>query len=638
MKGSTIKEFLPYTFLRDTLKQRQVQLNLNLEKDQTLPSSDRWHSARKLFRIGREVPRRPLYLGFVAMVLAAILDGAGIGLMIPFLQLLLNDSQSFHLPSLPFLQAIGPWITQQPKGILLALFSVVLLISVLLKSIFSYLAEDGTTIYTQNMISLFRKRLYERYLHAPIAFFDNEKIGTLSNMLGEVNNISILLSWVIGLVISISILTAYIATMLWVSWQLTVLIVLLIAGVGLGLSQLLGKIKPLGQAEYKAREAMHVRFLDTLSGVRIVQSYATQEFELKHFNQLCEAIKDRTILSLKKLRRIDPITEVATMTVALLILVCGYNLLIAKGLLGTSELLAFMLALVKILPVSKRINAARGAIQQFSPSVAMVAHTLSSTQAEPPLSGTLKFTRLHKGISFRNVSFAYNKRAKVIENFNLEVPYGQTVALVGASGAGKSTLAVLVPRFYDVTSGSIEIDDHDIRDYDLSSLRQHIGTVSQDTYIFNTSIRENIAYGLENVSDKQVVEAAHLANADDFIRQLTQGYDTLVGDRGVQLSGGQRQRISIARAILRDPDILILDEATSALDSQSERLVQEALERLRQNRTVLVIAHRLSTIRNADCIIVMEKGRIIESGTHEELLNHKGMYWSFHNVQSVPMS
>ncbi len=618
------------------MKRKHFQSN-HPEADQK-QSSDRWRNVKRLVQISKEVPRKPLYLGVVCMILAALLDGAGIGLTIPFLQVLLNDGTSFHLPALPFLPDRGQWITQQPKGILLALFSVILLISVALKSLFGYLAEDGTTLYTQNIISLFRKRLYEKYLHAPIAFFDTEKMGTLSNMLGEVNNINILLSWVIGLAISITILAAYIATMVLVSWQLTILIILLIGAVGLGLSRLLNKLKPLGRAEYEAREALQIRFLDTLSGVRIVQSYATQNFELRRFNHLCDVVRDRTVLSLKKMRLIDPLTELATMTVALLILVCSYNLLIAKGLLGTSELLAFMLALIKILPVSKRINSGRGAIQQFSPALAAVINTLSSERSAAPTSGSHPLTHLQKGITFRHVSFSYNDRTPVLENLNLEIPCGKTVALVGSSGAGKSTIAVLVPRFYDVTSGSIEIDGRDIREYDLNSLRQRIGTVSQDTYIFNTSIRENIAYGLENISDDRVVEAARLANAHDFIQQLPRGYDTLVGDRGVQLSGGQRQRISIARAILRDPDILILDEATSALDSQSERLVQEALERLRQNRTVLVIAHRLSTIRSADCIVVMEKGRIIESGRHEQLLKNKGTYWSFHNVQSVPVS
>lgn len=601
-------------------------------------SSDRWRNVKQLIHISGEVPRKPLYLGIVCMILAALLDGAGIGLTIPFLQVLLNGNASFHLPTLPFLAGIDQWITQQPKSILLALFSTILVVSLALKSLFSYWAEDGTTIYTQDIISLFRKRLYEKYLHAPIAFFDNEKLGTLSNMLGEVNNISILLSWVIGLTISITILAAYIATMVLVSWQLTLLIILLIGAVSLGLSRLLTRLKSLGRAEYEAREALHIRFLDTLSGVRIVQSYATQNFELKRFSYLCDVVRDRTILSSKRMRLIDPLTELATMTVALLILVLSYSLLISRGLLETSQLLAFMLALIKILPVSKRINAGRGAIQQFSPSLAVVLNTLSSQRSTAPLSGTYPLTHLKKGIAFRNVSFAYNDRTPVLENLNLEIPCGKTVALVGSSGAGKSTIAVLVPRFYDVTSGSIEIDGRDIREYDLNSLRQRIGTVSQETYIFNCSIRENIAYGLERVNYERIVEAARLANADEFIQQLPRGYETLVGDRGVQLSGGQRQRISIARAILRNPDILILDEATSALDSQSERLVQEALERLRQNRTVLVIAHRLSTIRSADCIVVMEKGRIIESGRHEQLLKNKGTYWSFHNVQSAPVS
>lgn len=569
------------------------------------------------------------------MVLSALLDGAGIGLTIPFLQLLLSEGSKIHLPAVPYLQDLELWLNSLSKGLLLAFFSLVLLMSLLLKTLFGYLAEQGTAVYIHDVLSVFRKRLYEKYIYAPISFFDNEKMGTLTNMLAEIGNISILLSWVIGLLISSTILVAYIVTMVLVSWQLTLLIIVLVGGVGLGLTRMLIIVKPLGQAEYEAREALQVKFLDTLAGVRIVQSYATQNFELKRFYQLCDDVRDRTLNSLKKLRLIDPLTELATMTVALLILVCSYNFLIVKGLLSTSELLAFMLALIKILPVSKRINSARGAIQQFTPSLDVVAGTLLSKKIEAPESGTRKLGSLKKGISFKNVSFSYNNRVNVIEDFNLEIEHGQTVALVGYSGAGKSTISVLVPRFYDVTEGSIEIDNINIREYDLTSLRERIGTVSQDTYIFNTTIRENIAYGLENISDAQVVEAAQLANADEFILQLSSGYSTLVGDRGVQLSGGQRQRISIARAILRDPDILILDEATSALDSQSERLVQEALERLRQNRTVLVIAHRLSTIRNADCIVVMEKGRIVESGSHDQLLDKKGIYWSFHDVQSV---
>jgi ABC-type multidrug transport system fused ATPase/permease subunit len=299
-------------------------------------------------------------------------------------------------------------------------------------------------------------------------------------------------------------------------------------------------------------------------------------------------------------------------------------------------LMAFMLALIKIIPVTKRINVARGAISQYLPSLSTVSQMMYSERCKPLKTGSLRFPRLRESIVFDRVSFAYDSRALVLKDFSLEIPYGKTVALVGSSGAGKSTVAVLVPRFYDVTSGSIYIDGEDIRNYDITSLRQRIGIVSQDTYVFNASIRDNIAYGTENSSYEEIVEAAKLANADEFIQQLPFGYDTLVGDRGVQLSGGQRQRLSISRAILRDPDILILDEATSALDSQSERLVQEALERLRQNRTVIVIAHRLSTIRNADCIVVMQEGKIVEKGSHQQLLSNQGIYWSFNTVQSLP--
>lgn len=620
------------------MKRKKLQWGRRSPKDRKPRWGDRWQSGKRLLHMGLEIPRQQLYLGLVAMVLAALLDGLGIGLTIPFLRLLLNEGGNVHLPAIPILQGINLWLAAQPKPTLIGLFALLILSALALKSGFSYMAEVLTGIYREEAVALFRKRLYEKYLRAPIAFFDNEKLGTLSNTLAEVISINILLSWCFALLINLVILTAYLTTMLLVSWQLMLLIVGLIGSVGFGLSQLLRKIKQVGKAEVIARSEMNVRVLDTLSGVRVVKSYASEDFELRRFEQLSNTVRDTAKSSFRKVGLLDPITEFSTMAMAMIVLVGSYALLISRGLLNTSELLAFMLALIKIVPVSKRINAARGAIQQYLPSLSTVSKMLFAPEVTPLQSGLRQFSHLRQGIVFRDVSFAYNNRNTVLEDFNLEVPYGKTIALVGASGAGKSTVGVLVPRFYDVTRGTIEIDGADIRDYDLTSLRQRIGIVSQDTYIFNTSIRHNIAYGLDDASHERVAEAARLANAEEFIQHLPEGYETLVGDRGVQLSGGQRQRLSIARAILRDPDILILDEATSALDSQSERLVQEALERLRQNRTVIVIAHRLSTIRNADCIVVMQKGRIIEMGKHHQLLKNQGTYWSFHNVQSVSVS
>ncbi len=572
------------------------------------------------------------------MISAALLDGAGIGLTIPFLRLLLNEGLSFPTHGLPYLSEISAWMALQSKSTLLIIFGLILLGSLALKSFFGYWAEVLTTFYREDVVAVFRESLYKTFIFAPTSFFDKEKLGTLSNIMNETIHINILIAFVISLATSIFILFAYLCTLILVSWQLTVLIVVLISAIGFGLTRLLGRIKKVGVAVVNARHDLNVLTLDTLAGVRVVKSYTTENYELTRFQKISRTVRDTNGIVARKVVLLEPVTEFLTMAVAMLILIISYVLLISKGLLSTSALMAFMLALIKIIPVTKRINSARGAISQYTPSLATVAQMLRSDRCKPLQSGSLQLPRLKEGISFQNVSFAYDNRSTVLKDFSLDIPCGETVALVGSSGAGKSTVAVLVPRFYDVTSGKICIDGNDICNYDLESLRQRIGIVSQDTYVFNASVRDNIAYGTSNLSEAEVFEAARLANAHEFIQQLPLGYDTLVGDRGVQLSGGQRQRLSIARAILRDPDILILDEATSALDSQSERLVQEALERLRKNRTVIVIAHRLSTIRNADCIVVMQEGKIIEKGKHNELLNRKGTYWSFHNVQSLTVS
>ena len=591
----------------------------------------------RLVQVGMNVPRQRLYVGMIAMILAALLDGLSIGLTIPFLRLLLNEGNGFHLAA-GILPGVNLWVSQQPKATLIGLLVLTMLVSLALKSYFSYMAEVLTSVYREKLIALFRMRLYEKYINAPIAFFDNQKLGTLSSTLGEVISINIMLSFLISLITAGFILMAYLGTMVLVSWQLTLLIVLLIGSVGLGLNQLLHRIRKFGKAVVNARHDLNIRILDTLAGIRVVKSYAAERYELDRFERISNEVTDTSILVAKKVGLVEPLTEFSTMAVAMVILMVSYVLLISRGLLSTSELMAFMLTLIKVVPVTKRINTARGAIHQYLPSVSIVCEALFSRQSEQPQSGLRNFSHLREGVHFRKVSFGYNDRTTILKNIDLDIPCGQTIALVGSSGAGKSTVAALLPRFYDVTRGTIYIDGEDIRNYDVASLRRQFGIVSQDTYIFNASIRDNIAYGLETVSDDAILKAASLANADEFIQQLPRGYNTLIGDRGVQLSGGQRQRLSIARAILRDPEILILDEATSALDSHSERLVQDAIERLRQNRTVIVIAHRLSTIRNADWIVVMHNGEIVEAGTHDQLLNNRGIYWSFHNVQSIPLS
>lgn len=598
----------------------------------------RFRRLDKLIAVVREVPRRNLSLGLTAMILSSLLDGVGIGLMIPFLRLLLNERGAFRLPQMALTEGLNLWLSQQAPSVLLGLFALILMGTLVLKGYFYYLSQVLTSYYREALVARVKKQLYKIYINSPIAFFDNVQLGkVISTLQGEVLDLNKMLTYFFTGLTNLLILLTYLGTLLLVSWKLTLLTTFLISGVALGLTYILKRIKKTGSEVLAAKRAMGARVLDTLGGIRIVKSYAAESFELNRFNKICQDTMDASNSLARKRSLIDPLTELATLAAAMVILISSYTSLISRGLLSTSELLVFMLVLIRIIPVTKKINNARGTLQETRPALGKIAEALRLQEQYPMPSGGQEFTGLCESIIFRNVYFSYDGRSKVLNGLQLEIPKGKTIALVGASGAGKSTVAALIPRFYDVTQGIIELDGQDIRNYNAISLRQHIGIVSQDTYIFNDSILENIAYGLEGVSRSRIVEAAHLANAHHFIIQLSDGYDTLVGDRGARLSGGQRQRISIARAMLRDPEILILDEATSALDSQSEHLVQEALERLRQNRTVIIIAHRLATVRNADCIIVMEKGRVLEQGQHEQLLAKRGLYWSYHNLQSLPV-
>ena len=591
----------------------------------------------KLLEVSEGVPRKTLYIGLTLTLAGSLLDGVGIGLMIPFLKVLTNEGEPFQLPAMALTEGLNLWLSQQDNVVLIGIFAFTLIASLTLKAYLFYTAQCLVVLYQESFIANLRERLYQTYLDVPIRFFDSAQMGKItSTMLNETINISVMFSFLFSGITSILILLAYLTTLFIVSWKLTVIIIALIGIVGLGLTSLLKSIKESGHFFLEANRDMSAHVLDTLTGIRIVKTYGAEAFESGNFRVICRRVERLANEIIRKQNLIDPVTEWTTLVMAMVILVASYAMLVANGFLSSAELLTFMLVLIKLIPVIKKINACGGYIQGNLATVDKIVEGLELEDKYSVVNGNVPFPGLKKGIVFYDVRFSYNDKDEVLRGFNLEIPKGKTVALVGSSGAGKSTLASLVPRLYDISSGVIEIDGQDIRNFELASLRQHIGIVSQDTYIFNNSIRDNIAYGLKDVSDEQVMEAARLANAHEFISALPNGYNTKVGDRGVQLSGGQRQRVSIARAILRDPEILILDEATSALDSQSEHLVQDAIERLRQNRTVIVIAHRLSTIRNADRIVVLDQGQVVESGEHNELLRQKGAYWSFHALQAMP--
>ena len=331
---------------------------------------------------------------------------------------------------------------------------------------------------------------------------------------------------------------------------------------------------------------------------------------------------------------IAPVSEIMGITAILLIVFLSRTLFANEMTSLSAVLLTYLLVLLRLLPFISQLNTLRSSFASTATSVEIVTDFLRWDNKPLMGNGDIPYTKLEKGIHFNHISFSYPGHEKlVLEDVDLYLPHGTTLALVGSSGAGKSTLADLLPRFYDPTSGCITLDGKDIREFNLKSLRTAMGIVSQDTFLFNDSVRTNITYGRPEATEEELLAAAKLANAYEFINKLPQGFDTLIGDRGVMLSGGQRQRLAIARALLQDPEILILDEATSALDTVSERLVQNALDNLSRDRTTMVIAHRLSTVQKADRIAVLDLGRVVEVGTHEELLQKGGYYSRLYSMQ-----
>jgi subfamily B ATP-binding cassette protein MsbA len=313
--------------------------------------------------------------------------------------------------------------------------------------------------------------------------------------------------------------------------------------------------------------------------------------------------------------------------------VVAFNLFVVDGVLRAASLLTFMFVLFRMMPLVSQVNGAREQFSRFQGSLHNIKELLKREDKPYLSNGTIQFSGLKRSIDFESVDFGYDATELVLCNITLSIKKGETTALVGASGAGKSTLVDLIPRFHDPTEGEILIDGINLQEFDLKSLRHRMAVVSQDTFIFNNTVGYNLAYGLEGVPEEAIWEAAQLANASQFIQDLPEQLDTLLGDRGVRLSGGQRQRIAIARALLRNPEILILDEATSALDSVSEQLIQASLEKLAVGRTVIAIAHRLSTIERADKVVVLEAGRIVEQGTYPELIAQRGKLWEYHQAQ-----
>ncbi|HRP69033.1 MAG TPA: ABC transporter ATP-binding protein [Turneriella sp.] len=480
-----------------------------------------------------------------------------------------------------------------------------------------------------------RRALYTSMMRLPLSYFVREKTGVLmSRIINDVTTLSEATS--IELRLSINnffIIVTHIIILLIINAKLLMITAIGVPLILLPVSYFSRKIRYITRTEQTGLADLNGHLQEVISGIRVIraftmESYQTKGFEVINHNLYLQNFRNRVSHQLG-----PALVELATSVIVVGLIVYGGNLIIG-GEMTSGSFFTFLFTLMILLRPIKQMATWFNLVQRAVASGERIFEIIDmKSEIEDP-QNPKELPLLKKEIEFSHVGFRYPGTEKqVLRNIHFKAPIGSTVALVGHSGAGKSTLADLTLRFYDATEGSILFDGIDIRDVKIETLRNKVGMVTQDIFLFNGTVKENISYGRTDISDKDIAEAAKMAYADDFIRLLPQGYDTIVGERGLMLSGGQRQRLSIARALLKNPEVLILDEATSALDTQSERLVQRALEKLMKNRTTFVIAHRLSTIYNADLILVLKDGRIVERGTHQALLKKKGYYKKLFDMQ-----
>ena len=483
-----------------------------------------------------------------------------------------------------------------------------------------------------------RVMVYSKVMHLPLGFFSEERKGDIiARMSGDVGEIENSITSSLDMLLKNPILILlYFSTLIVTSWQLTLFTVLVLPGMGWLMGKVGKKLKRKSlEAQGKWSDTMS-QLEETLGGLRIIKAFIAEDKMVDRFKQCSDELRDATNKVAIRQSLAHPMSEFLGTLLIVLVLWFGGLLILGDGTsMEASTFIFYMVILYSIINPLKDFAKAGYNIPKGLASMERVDKIL---KAENPIKEPVNPLPLHgmnDRIEFKDLSFSYDGKREVLKHVNLMVPKGQTIALVGQSGSGKSTLVDLLPRYHDVQLGEITIDGVNIKNFRIHDLRALIGNVNQEAILFNDTFFNNIAFGVENATMEQVIEAAKIANAHDFIMETELGYQTNIGDRGGKLSGGQRQRISIARAILKNPPILILDEATSALDTESERLVQEALERLMKTRTTIAIAHRLSTIKNADEICVLYEGEIVERGKHEELLEKNGYYKRLNDMQSL---
>ena len=579
-----------------------------------------------------------MVITIVANLIAALLDGFSIALLIPFLNIL------FHQPATAIPNgmvaklinaAIGGRIIPGDEMRSLRNVIIVVLIAVVLKNLLVWIAGQFGATLQEYVTRDLRNSVYRHLAHLPLGYFTQMKAGQiLSRVINDTFETRLILTQIVTQSLqSASLVIVYIAILFSISWQLSLIALVILPLLGFSLQPMLKKLRKGNLRRGNVHGEMTSVLQETISGIRLVKASGTESYEEARF---ADGSNKYALSSLKMTRLAlvaPPVTEIIGTLIAVLILWIGAWQVLRNGTMTGATLLAFLTLVLRLLQPLKQLSQMRTTAQSSLASAERLFEILDSPAEFQRDRGTRDAAKFDHELKFEDVSFSYGD-APVLSNVDFSAKKGEVVALVGPSGSGKSTLVDLIPRFYEPTEGRILLDGIDTREIKLPVLRSLTGIVSQETVLFHDSVRNNIAYGaMGKYTQAQIEEAAKAANAHEFIVELPQGYDTLLGERGTRLSGGQRQRLAIARALLTDPPILILDEATSALDTESERLVQEAVDRLLQGRTVFVIAHRLSTITHADQILVLDRGEIAERGTHAELLTRRGAYYRLYSLQ-----
>jgi len=596
-----------------------------------------------------------LSAAIVSIVLFSLMNGLSIYLTIPLLDTLFNQKNEEIIKKAsrtPGASILPGWLTDAANSLkdsfqqyvlsgsveeVLLKISILIVLAFILKNIFSYIASYFIAYVEQGIIRDIRNDLYSHILKLPLTFFKNEKSGDLISRF--TNDVNIIQQSVTAVFLNVfreplTVIVFFVIAFS-ISWKLT-LFALLIVPLSSGIIAIIGAL--LRKQSYILQQKLGtiVNVLhETISGIKIVKAFGKEDYENSRFRKETEKYF-RIILKKVRIRNISsPSTEIIAVVLGAAIIFFGGKLVLINHEIKASEFMGFLFAIFQMMPPLKSMSQLNNKIQESIGAGMRIFEVLDTETNIKNIENPIPVSSFNSNIKFENVTFSYPDSPEIILNkINFTANKGEIIAFVGSSGAGKSTLVDLIPRFYDPTNGAVLIDGKDLRKVKLEDLRKLMGIVTQETILFNETVYKNIAYGVENVPKEKVIEVAKMANAHDFIMELPNGYETIIGERGTKISGGQRQRLSIARALFKNPPVMIFDEATSALDNESEALVQEAIEKLMKNRTTFVVAHRLSTIRNADKIIVMEKGKIVQQGKHEELLRDEdGIYKKLYELQ-----